>query len=134
MRKSFLLVTVSYLLFIANVQAQSVELSNDTLYCNLTIDEVGTLKAQTADISDLNIIKDGFNVEISSIDYNFLESGQVEFQQNHAWGLGINNGGSITVNIEKKESTFYLSEVYFHLYSEHRIENKQYPLKDAQAS
>ena len=57
MRKSFLLVTVLYLLFIANVQAQSVRLSNDTLYCNLTIDEVGTLKAQTADISDLNIIK-----------------------------------------------------------------------------
>ena len=56
-RKSFLLVTVLYLLFIANVQAQSVRLSNDTLYCNLTIDEVGTLKAQTADISDLNIIK-----------------------------------------------------------------------------
>ena len=79
--------------------------------------------------SDLNIIKDGFNVEISSIDCNFLESGRVEFQQNHAWGLGINNGGSITVNIEKKESTFYLSEVYFHLYSEHRIENKQYPLE-----
>ena len=57
MRKSFLLVTVLYLLFIASVQAQSVRLSNDTLYCNLTIDEVGTLKAQTADISDLNIIK-----------------------------------------------------------------------------
>ena len=79
--------------------------------------------------SDLNIIKDGSNVEILSIDYNYLQSGKIEFQQNHRWGIGILNGGSIRVRIEKKEYIFYLSEIYFHLYSEHRLENKQYPLE-----
>ena len=33
------------------------------------------------------------------------------------------------MRIEKKEYIFYLSEIYFHLYSEHRLENKQYPLE-----
>lgn len=79
--------------------------------------------------SDLNIIKDGSNVVILSIDYNILQSGKIEFQQNHKWGIGIINGGSIHVRIEKKEYIFYLSEIYFHLYSEHRLENKQYPLE-----
>lgn len=79
--------------------------------------------------TDLNIIKNGNNVEILSLDYNFLDSGKIEYQLNHAWGLGILDGGSIRVRIEKKESIFYLSEVYFHLYSEHRLESKQYPLE-----
>ena len=79
--------------------------------------------------SDLNIIKDGNNVVILSIDYNYLQSGKIEFQQNHRWGIGILNGGSIRVRIEKKEYIFYLSEIYFHLFSEHRLENKQYPLE-----
>ena len=37
--------------------AGNVRLSNDTLYCNFDYDEVGTLKNNTSDISDLNVIK-----------------------------------------------------------------------------
>ncbi|SHL73183.1 Leucine rich repeat-containing protein [Xylanibacter ruminicola] len=45
-------------LFIAYcANAGNVKLSNDTLYCNLNYDEVGTLKSQTSDIPDLNVIK-----------------------------------------------------------------------------
>ena len=79
--------------------------------------------------TDLSIIKDGSNVEILSIDYNFLQSGKIEYQQNHMWGLGIIDGGSIHLRIRKKEYIFYLSELYFHLNSEHRLQNKQYPIE-----
>ena len=79
--------------------------------------------------TDLNIIKDGSNVEILSIDYNYLQSGTIQYQQNHRWGIGILNGGNIRVRIETNEYTFLLSEVYFHLNSEHRIQNKQYPME-----
>ncbi len=57
MKKRDLFVTIVSLLSITSIQAQSVRLSNDTLYCNLSYDEVGTLKTKTADISDLNVIK-----------------------------------------------------------------------------
>ena len=79
--------------------------------------------------SDFNIIKDGGNVEILSVNYNILESGIIQYQQNHMWGIGILNGGNIRVKIEKNEYTFYLSELYFHLNSEHRLQNKQYPVE-----
>ena len=79
--------------------------------------------------TDLSIIKDGSNVEILSIDYNSLQSGKIGYQQNHMWGFGILNGGSIHLRIQKKEYIFYLSEVYFHLNSEHRLQNKQYPVE-----
>ena len=79
--------------------------------------------------TDLNIIKDELNVEILSIDYNYLQSGIIEYQQNHKWGIGILDGGNIHVRIEKNEYIFYLSEIYFHLNSEHKIQNKQYPIE-----
>ena len=79
--------------------------------------------------TDINIIKDGSNVDILSINYNYLRSGSFQYQLNHAWGIGITEGGSIHVMIEKKEYEFYLSEIYIHLYSEHRLQNKQYPLE-----
>ncbi len=79
--------------------------------------------------TDFSILKDYGNVEISSINYNYLESGLIQYQQNHMWGLGIIDGGNIKVKISKSEYTFYLSEVYFHLYSEHKLQNKQYPVE-----
>ena len=45
------------------------------------------------------------------------------------WGLGIIDGGNIRVKISKAEYIFSLSEVYFHLYSEHKLQNKQYPVE-----
>lgn len=54
-RKLFCLTITLLLATIAN--AESVHLSNDTLYCSLAYDEVGTLKSQTSDISDLNQIR-----------------------------------------------------------------------------
>jgi len=79
--------------------------------------------------TDFSILKDYGNVEISSINYNYLESGLIQYQQNHMWGLGIIDGGNIKVKISKSEYTFCLSEVYFHLYSEHKLQNKQYPVE-----
>ena len=79
--------------------------------------------------TDLNIIKDRSNVQILSINYNYIQSGSLLYQQNHAWGIGIVEGGNIRVTIESKTYTFYLSEIYIHLNSEHRLQNKQYPLE-----
>ena len=79
--------------------------------------------------TDLNIIKDESYVELLSADYNFLHSGTIQYQQNHNWGIGILNGGNIHIRIDKSEYIFYLSEVYFHLNSEHKLQNKQYPME-----
>lgn len=46
------------LFFISIVsKAESIHLINDTLYCNLSYNEVGTLKSQASSIPDLNFIK-----------------------------------------------------------------------------
>jgi carbonic anhydrase len=79
--------------------------------------------------TDFSIIKGGSNVEILSIDYNHLQSGIVHYEQNHMWGLGILDGGNIRARIDNNEHIFYLSEVHFHLNSEHRLQNKQYPVE-----
>jgi len=79
--------------------------------------------------ADFSILKDYGYVEITSVNYNYLESGLIQYQQNHMWGLGILDGGNIKVKISKTEYTFYLSEVYFHLYSEHKLQNRQYPVE-----
>ena len=79
--------------------------------------------------TDFNIIKDGKNIEILSIEYNYLQSGTIQYQQNHMWGIGILNGGGIKVKIDKNTYNFYLSEIYFHLNSEHKLQNKQYPIE-----
>ena len=79
--------------------------------------------------TDFNIIKDESNVEILSIEYNNLQSGTIQYQQNHTWGLGILYGGTIKVRIEKNIYDFILSELYFHLNSEHKLQNKQYPVE-----
>lgn len=57
MKKYFLIVAVALILSRAFAFAGSIKLSNDTLFCDLAYDEVGTLKSQTSDISDLNLIK-----------------------------------------------------------------------------
>ena len=79
--------------------------------------------------TDFSIIKGGSNVEILSIDYNHLQSGMVHYEQNHMWGLGIFDGGNIRTRIDGNEHIFFLSEVYFHLNSEHRLQNRQYPVE-----
>jgi carbonic anhydrase len=79
--------------------------------------------------TDLNIIKDESNVQFLSLDYNYLTSGVIQYQQNHAWGIGILDGGNCRIRIDKTEYTFYLSEVYFHLNSEHKLQDKQFPLE-----
>lgn len=54
-KKTLIIAIALFISAIAN--AESVRTSNDTLFCNLTGSEVGTLKAKTSSISDLNVIK-----------------------------------------------------------------------------
>ena len=79
--------------------------------------------------SDINIIKDSSKVKILSVNYNNLGSGNLQFQQNYLWGVGILDGGFIKLMIDSIEYSFILSEINIHLYSEHRILNKQYPIE-----
>ncbi len=57
MKNRILFAVFALILSKAFAFAGSVRLSNDTLYCNLSNDEVGTLKSQTSDLLDLNVIK-----------------------------------------------------------------------------
>ena len=57
MKNRILFAVFALILSKAFAFAGSVRLSNDTLYCNLSNEEVGTLKSQTSDLLDLNVIK-----------------------------------------------------------------------------
>ena len=52
-----ILIIVTFLISSYNALAENVRFSNDTLYCNFSYEEVGTLKNKCSSISDLNIIK-----------------------------------------------------------------------------
>lgn len=72
--KGLFFIVISFLA-VAKANAESIRLSNDTLYCNLSTAEIGSLKSQTSGIPDLNKIKTlilgGY---ISQADENFIHT------------------------------------------------------------
>lgn len=57
-----------------------------------------------------------------------LSSIWIQYEQNHNWEISILNDGNIHPRIGKSQYIFYLSEIYFHLNSEYKLQSKQYPM------
>jgi len=53
----FNIIIVGFMLFSISVFADNIKLSNDSLFCNFSYQEVGSLKSQTSNLADLNVIK-----------------------------------------------------------------------------
>ena len=75
------------------------------------------------------IIDDGSHAKIKLLDYSIINSGNVKFDTHHKWTTEELNIGHIEIELNKTLYKYKLHSIHFHLYSEHRIENKQYPME-----
>ena len=63
------------------------------------------------------------------LNYSVINSGNVKFDTYHKWTTEELNIGHIEIELNKTLYKYKLHSIHFHLYSEHRIENKQYPME-----
>jgi carbonic anhydrase len=75
------------------------------------------------------IIDNGYYAKIKSLLYNNIFSGSVKFDNNHKWTTEELDIGYIEIYLNTTLYKYKLHSFHFHLYSEHRIENKQYPME-----
>ena len=54
---NFNLLLIGFMILSNSATADNVRLSKDTLYCDFSYQEVGSLKSQTLALSDLGVIK-----------------------------------------------------------------------------
>ena len=72
---------------------------------------------------------DGSHAKIQSLLYSNINSGKVDFDGGHKWTTGELNIGHIEIILNQTLYKYKLHSFHFHLYSEHRIESKQYPME-----
>ena len=75
------------------------------------------------------IIDNGEHAKIKLVNYSVINSGNVKFDTYHKWTTEELNIGHIEIELNKTLYKYKLHSIHFHLYSEHRIENKQYPME-----
>ena len=81
-------------------------------------------------LKDNSTIKDdGSHAKIQSLLYSNINSGKVDFDGGHKWTTGELNIGHIEIILNQTLYKYKLHSFHFHLYSEHRIESKQYPME-----
>ena len=74
-------------------------------------------------------IDNGAHAIIKSLSYSTIKSGEVKFDHSHKWTTKELNIGYIEIELNHTIYKYKLHSIHFHLYSEHRIENKQYPME-----
>jgi carbonic anhydrase len=81
-------------------------------------------------IKDSSIfIDNGAHAKIKSLSYSNIKSGEVKFDHSHKWTTKELDIGYIEIELNQTIYKYKLHSIHFHLYSEHRIENKQYPME-----
>ena len=75
------------------------------------------------------IIDDGSHAKIKSLFFSNIFDGVVKFDKGHKWTTNELDIGYIEIYLNKTLYKYKLNSFHFHLYSEHRIENKQYPME-----
>ena len=75
------------------------------------------------------IIDNGSHATIKSLSYSTINSGEVKFDNNHKWTSKELDIGYINIKLNHTEYKYKLHSIHFHLNSEHRLENKQYPME-----
>ena len=74
-------------------------------------------------------IDNGAHAIIKSLSYSTIKSGEVKFDHSHKWTTKELDIGYIEIELNHTIYKYKLHSIHFHLYSEHRIENKQYPME-----
>ena len=75
------------------------------------------------------ILDDGSHAKIKSLFFSNIYDGVVKFDKGHKWTTNELDIGYIEIYLNKTLYKYKLNSFHFHLYSEHRIENKQYPME-----
>lgn len=75
------------------------------------------------------ILDDGSHAKIKSLFFSNIFNGVVKFDKGHKWTTNELDIGYIEIYLNKTLYKYKLNSFHFHLYSEHRIENKQYPME-----
>ena len=75
------------------------------------------------------LLDDGYHAKIKSLFFSNLFDGVVKFDKGHKWTTNELDIGYIEIYLNKTLYKYKLNSFHFHLYSEHRIENKQYPME-----
>ena len=75
------------------------------------------------------LLDDGSHAKIKSLFFSNLFDGVVKFDKGHKWTTNELDIGYIEIYLNMTLYKYKLNSFHFHLYSEHRIENKQYPME-----
>ena len=71
----------------------------------------------------------GHITKIKWLSYSKINSGEVKFDKNDKWTTNELNLGYIELELNQTLYKYKLHSIYFNLYNEHRIGNKQYPME-----
>ena len=74
-------------------------------------------------------IDDGSHAKIKSLIYSNIFSGAVKYDKGHKWTTDELDIGYMEIYLNETLYRYKLHSFHFHLYSEHRIQNKQYPME-----
>ena len=72
---------------------------------------------------------DGSHAKIKSLIYSNIFSGAVKYDKGHKWTTDELDIGYMEIYLNETLYRYKLHSFHFHLYSEHRIQNKQYPME-----
>jgi carbonic anhydrase len=75
------------------------------------------------------VIDDGSHAEIKDLVYTDINSGEVKFDHGHKWTTEELDVGYLDIYLNETLYKYKLHSFHFHLYSEHRLQNKQYPME-----
>ena len=76
------------------------------------------------------IVDDGSHAKIQSLSYTRINKGNVSFDGGHKWTTeGELDVGYLEIYLNGTLFKYRVASFHFHLYSEHRIENRQYPME-----
>ena len=76
------------------------------------------------------IVDDSSHAKIQSLSYTRINKGEVNFDGGHKWTTeGELDIGYLEIYLNGALFKYKVNGFHFHLYSEHRIENRQYPME-----
>ena len=69
------------------------------------------------------------HAKINLLNYSLINSSSVKFDHGHKWTTTELNVGNLSIVLNNTLYYYKLHSIHFHLYSEHRLHNKQYPME-----
>ena len=75
------------------------------------------------------VVDDHSHAQINSLSYSVINSGSVNYDGGHKWTTSTLDIGNLLITLNGTSFEYKLNSIHFHLNSEHRFQNKQYPME-----